>query len=44
VNLAMLVIPAKMKPHLKTFLDAFGINDRSVYPDMAGYANSFPPA
>lgn len=44
VNLAMLIIPAKMKAHLKAFLDASGINDRSIYPDMAGYANSFPPA
>jgi hypothetical protein len=44
VNVAMLIIPARMKSHLKTFLDASGINDRSVYPDMAGYANSFPPA
>ncbi len=44
VNLAMFVIPAKMKPSLQTFLGASGINDRSVYPDMAGYANSFPPA
>lgn len=44
VNVAMLIIPAKMKPDLRTFLDASGINARSVYPDMAGYANSFPPA
>lgn len=44
VNVAMLIIPAAMKSALKGFLDASGINDRSIYPDMAGYANSFPPA
>ena len=44
VDVAMLVIPAKMKQTLRAFLDASGINERSVYPDMVGYANSFPPA
>jgi len=44
VNVAMLVIPAKMKTPLRDFLEASGVTTLRVYPDLTGYASSFPPA
>jgi hypothetical protein len=44
VNVAMLVIPAKMRKPLREFLEASGLTAPRVYPDLAGYASSFPPA
>ena len=44
VNLAMMVIPAKMRKPLREFLEASGLTAPRIYPDLAGYASSFPSA
>lgn len=44
VNVAMLVIPEKMKTPLRDFLEASGVTALRVYPDLPGYASAFPPA
>jgi hypothetical protein len=43
-NLAMFVVPHRRKNALRRLLDGFGLRVRTIYPDLAGYASSFPPS
>jgi FRG domain len=44
VDVAMIVVPAKLKATLRTYLEALGLSRHSIYPDLDGFANSFPPS
>jgi hypothetical protein len=43
-NLAMFLVPFSRKPSLRRLLQSFGLTTRTIYPDLAGYASSFPPS
>lgn len=43
-NVCMFLVPGRRKPQLRNLLEKYGITSRSVYPDLAGYAASFPPS
>jgi FRG domain len=43
-NMAMFLIPGVRKASLRRLLAAYGLNTRTIYPDLAGYASSFPPS
>jgi hypothetical protein len=43
VDVTMIVVPSKMKPTLRSYLGALGLTRHSIYPDLDGFANSFPP-
>lgn len=42
--IAMIVVPGRMKSHLREYLGALGLTSHTMYPDLEGYANSFPPS
>ncbi len=44
VDTAMIIVPARIKATLRTYLAALGLTQHSVYPDLDGLANSFPPS
>lgn len=44
VAVAMIVVPASLKDHLRQYLLALGLTYHSMYPDLEGYAASFPPS
>ena len=42
--IAMIIVPARMKEHLRGYLEALGLTSHTMYPDLEGFANSFPPS
>lgn len=44
VNIAMILIPADRKRVLRDYLARAGLTDETMFPDVAGYASSFPPS
>ena len=43
VNVMMIIIPAQKKAALRTYLTLSGLTTDTLFPDLAGYAGSFPP-
>jgi len=43
INVGMFVIPGDRKSHLRDYLRALGVSVRTVFPDVDGFAKSFPP-
>lgn len=43
VNVMMIVVPAQKKTVLRTYLTLSGLTTDTLFPDLAGYAGSFPP-
>ncbi len=44
VNIAKILIPADRKRILRDYLGRAGLSDETMFPDVAGYASSFPPS
>jgi FRG domain len=43
INVGMFVIPGERKSQLQEYLRALGVSVRTVFPDVDGFAKSFPP-